>query len=108
MISKEKKEYLIQCIKDIILDLYNSFYNRPMDIIQTDDGYILKMYLTHDFITPLHIYIQCNSEEEFLSKIKDELQLRQLNLTKYYTGCKLNIDEYRSKKRISRISDSKS
>lgn len=106
MISKQEKEQLIGTIKEYILELYESIYNKNMDIVQTEDGYILKMYITEDILTPLCIYIQCDSTDKFLSKIKEELHLRGLNLARYFVGQKIDMDERRIKTRIQGIPNS--
>lgn len=106
MINTTEKEYLICMIKEYILELYGAIYNKSMDIIKTEDGYILKMYITEDYLTALCIYIQCDSKEKFLEKIKKELHLRGLNLTRYFVGQKIDLDERRVQTRIKRLSNS--
>lgn len=108
MINTTEKEYLICMIKEYILELYGAIYNKSMDIIKTEDGYILKMYITEDYLTPLCIYIQCDSKEKFLEKIKKELHLRGLNLTRYFVGQKIDLDERRIQTRIERLPNSES
>ena len=98
MINTTEKEYLICMIKEYILELYGAIYNKSMDI--------LKMYITEDYLTPLCIYIQCDSKEKFLEKIKKELHLRGLNLTRYFVGQKIDLDERRVQTRIKRLSNS--
>lgn len=105
---KYTKEKMINIIKDYILELYESIYNKRIDIEDKEDGYILKLYLTEDILSPFRMYIQCSSEDEFLRKVKDELQKRSLNLTKYFVGYKLDLNEQRFKKRIQGVSDSES
>ena len=43
---------------------------------------------------------------KFLEKIKKELHLRGLNLTRYFVGQKIDLDERRVQTRIKRLSNS--
>lgn len=90
---------LICKIKDIIIDLYNCIFVGDMKIEKVEDGYILSLFTSKDWLSPqVKMYIQCSTEEEFLDKVKCELYHRQLHLVNYFTGEKLHFNDYKKRR----------
>jgi hypothetical protein len=74
---EEKVIELIEC-------LYNCKYTRTLSVENKDGLYILKLFLHDPNFGALVISNQCDSEEEFLSYVEEELKKRKLTRSQQY------------------------
>lgn len=90
---------LINKVIDLINTLYEVEYVGDIKIEQTEDGYILSLFLNKDFLTPqCRMYVQCKTEDEFLDFVREELAKKALHHTKYFTGEQIKFDEYKKRR----------
>lgn len=79
---------LEQVILDLIENLYECKYVGLLRIIKLPIGYKLQLGWRHDDY-PISIMSDSRTEEQFISFVKEELRIRKLNKTKYFTGYKV-------------------
>lgn len=94
-LSQTDKQQIIEEIHEMFIDLYKAVYTGDMEVEDREDGYVLKLYLTKDFFSPICIYIQCNCIEEFLCRVREEILTRNLDTVRYFTGFQINLNDYK-------------
>lgn len=85
-------QQLEAAILESVQDIYHKKYVGKLKVIKLANGYQMKMYLNKPE-APLVIAADL-SDEKFLSFIKKELRSRHLELTDYFTGYKIEDQNY--------------
>ena len=81
---------LQQAVLDLIKKVYCSDYNHRIEVIhheadkQNPSEYILHLYIHEQRLAPMCIAKQCDTDEEFLQYIEDELKRRNLIRSDFY------------------------
>lgn len=98
--TSEQETIVINKIKDIICEVYEAIYVGKMKVEEIEGGYVLSLYMNKDFLTPTcKMYKQCTSIDEFLDYVRESLLERDLNLTRYYVGEKIDLNDYKKRNR---------
>lgn len=81
---------LQQAVLDIIKKVYCRDYNHRLEVIHHEaegsnpSEYVLHMYIHTQRLAPLCIACQCDTDEEFLQYVEDELKRRNLIRSDFY------------------------
>ena len=65
------------------MEEYGAYFQKKIEVTQDGKEYILKLYLRDQRLDPFFIGVQCNNDEEFLTKIRKELRDRELIRTHF-------------------------
>ena len=92
------QQELEQAIRDMLLRIYKKQYIGRLSVKETfytfpgeeptHIGYVLRLGLNKDE-KPLSIAVECNTANEFLACIENELKVRSLTRTRYMTAIQL-------------------
>ena len=75
-------------VLQIIRDVYEKEYVGKLKVTQTENGYILRLYLNKPDNMPILIAADLNAED-FLKYVRQELKSRQLQKINFYKGVKI-------------------
>ena len=89
---------LKQAILDLLKNISESDYTRKIEFKQTGTFYSVKLNANMFENTLFYLY-DCNSDEEFLERLKKDLCEAQLHRIDYYKITKENCNLYDDKRR---------
>lgn len=86
---------IINNLKCLIEDTYECIFIGDIDVNITNDGIIVNLYTSNNTFNPVSSHIQCINIDTFYIKYREELRKRKLNLSKYFTGYKIDLNDFK-------------